>query len=65
MIEKIHKASPRNYVLLDAAKFAATDVLNLSKWKPDFVSVSFYKIFGYPTGIGGTSREAKFRRTVT
>jgi len=52
LIEKIHKANPRNYVLLDAAKFVATDVLDLSKWKPDFVSMSFYKIFGYPTGLG-------------
>ena len=39
-------------VLLDAAAFAPTNELDLSVWKPDFVSLSFYKMFGYPTGIG-------------
>jgi selenocysteine lyase/cysteine desulfurase len=39
-------------VLLDAAAFAPTNRLDLSRWKPDFVDLSFYKIFGYPTGIG-------------
>jgi len=39
-------------VLLDAAAFAPTNPLDLSKVKPDFVCLSFYKMFGYPTGIG-------------
>jgi molybdenum cofactor sulfurtransferase len=39
-------------VLLDAAAFVPTSRLDLSHFEPDFVSVSFYKIFGYPTGIG-------------
>jgi selenocysteine lyase/cysteine desulfurase len=39
-------------VLLDAAAFAPTSKLDLKKYRPDFVSISFYKIFGYPTGIG-------------
>ncbi|CAN5851880.1 aminotransferase class V-fold PLP-dependent enzyme [soil metagenome] len=39
-------------VLLDAAAFVPTNILDLSQWKPDFVSVSFYKMFGYPTGAG-------------
>ncbi|MFN8380053.1 MAG: aminotransferase class V-fold PLP-dependent enzyme [Anaerolineae bacterium] len=39
-------------VLLDAAAFAPTNVLDLSVWKPDFVDLSFYKMFGYPTGVG-------------
>lgn len=39
-------------VMLDAAAFAPTNRLDLSVWKPDFVSLSFYKIFGYPTGVG-------------
>jgi len=39
-------------VLLDAAAFAPTNKLDLSVWKPDFVPLSFYKMFGYPTGIG-------------
>ena len=39
-------------VLLDAAAFVPTNKLDLQEIKPDFVSVSFYKIFGYPTEIG-------------
>jgi molybdenum cofactor sulfurtransferase len=39
-------------VLLDAAAFVPTNHLDLSRWKPDFVCLSFYKMFGYPTGIG-------------
>ncbi len=39
-------------VLLDAAAFVPTCKLDLEKVQPDFVSVSFYKIFGFPTGIG-------------
>jgi molybdenum cofactor sulfurtransferase len=39
-------------VLLDAAAFTPTSRLDIAKWRPDFVSQSFYKIFGYPTGMG-------------
>ena len=39
-------------VLLDAAAYVPTSQLDLSAVKPDFVSLSFYKMFGYPTGIG-------------
>lgn len=39
-------------VLLDAAAFVPTNRLDLSVAKPDFVAMSFYKMFGYPTGIG-------------
>ncbi len=39
-------------VLLDAAAFVPTNRLDLSAVQPDFVSVSFYKMFGYPTGVG-------------
>ncbi|XP_029046402.1 molybdenum cofactor sulfurase 3 isoform X2 [Osmia bicornis bicornis] len=44
--------STKWYVLLDAASFVSTNDLDLSTFKPDFVSLSFYKMFGYPTGIG-------------
>jgi selenocysteine lyase/cysteine desulfurase len=37
-------------VLLDAAAFVSTSRLDLGKLSPDFVAISFYKIFGYPTG---------------
>lgn len=39
-------------VLLDAAAFVPTNRLDLSIWQPDFVALSFYKMFGYPTGVG-------------
>jgi selenocysteine lyase/cysteine desulfurase len=39
-------------VLLDAAAFVSTNRLDLREVRPDFVSVSFYKMFGYPTGVG-------------
>ena len=49
-IERAHAAGWD--VLLDAAAFVPTNQLDLSAVKPDFVPVSFYKMFGYPTGIG-------------
>lgn len=39
-------------VLLDAAAFVPTNTLDLSEVAPDFVCVSFYKMFGFPTGVG-------------
>jgi selenocysteine lyase/cysteine desulfurase len=39
-------------VLLDAAAFVPTNRLDLGTIKPEFVTVSWYKMFGYPTGIG-------------
>ncbi|KAL7485517.1 hypothetical protein ACHAW6_011117 [Cyclotella cf. meneghiniana] len=43
------------HVLLDIAKAAATSEVNISTVVPngpDFAIVSFYKIFGHPTGLG-------------
>ena len=52
-LELIAQAHDRGWdVLLDAAAFVPTHRLDLSQVKPDFVSVSFYKMFGYPTGVG-------------
>ena len=39
-------------VLLDAASFVSTNPLDLTEIDCDFACVSFYKIFGFPTGIG-------------
>ena len=39
-------------VLLDAAAYVPIIRLDLSAHRPNFVSISFYKIFGFPTGIG-------------
>jgi molybdenum cofactor sulfurtransferase len=39
-------------VLLDAAAFVPTSRLDLTSVHPDFVTLSFYKMFGHPTGVG-------------
>jgi selenocysteine lyase/cysteine desulfurase len=39
-------------VLLDAAAYVPSNRLDLSVVKPDFVPVSWYKVIGYPTGVG-------------
>ncbi|KAJ0257164.1 Molybdenum cofactor sulfurase [Hirschfeldia incana] len=44
--------SKRWMVLIDAAKGCATQPPNLSEFPADFVVMSFYKLFGYPTGLG-------------
>ncbi len=52
-LEWIERAQKLGWeVLLDAAAFVPTNRLDLSQWHPDFVSISFYKMFGYPTGVG-------------
>ena len=49
----IERAHAHGYdVLVDAAAYAPTNRLDLSRWKPEFVTLSFYKMFGYPTGVG-------------
>ncbi|MHA4951955.1 aminotransferase class V-fold PLP-dependent enzyme [Micromonospora sp. SD19] len=49
----VELAHQRGYdVLLDAAAFAPTNRLDLSVVRPDFVCLSWYKLFGYPTGVG-------------
>jgi selenocysteine lyase/cysteine desulfurase len=40
------------HVLLDAAAYVPTNRLDLGAVHPDFVPVSWYKVFGYPTGVG-------------
>jgi selenocysteine lyase/cysteine desulfurase len=39
-------------VLVDAAAFVPTNRLDVARIRPDFVTLSFYKIFGFPTGVG-------------
>jgi selenocysteine lyase/cysteine desulfurase len=52
-LEWIARAQRRGFtVLLDAAAFVPTNLLDLGRWHPDFVSLSFYKMFGHPTGVG-------------
>jgi molybdenum cofactor sulfurtransferase len=52
-LEWIALAQQRGWtVLLDAAAFAPTSLLDLTAHEPDFIAISFYKLFGYPTGLG-------------
>jgi selenocysteine lyase/cysteine desulfurase len=52
-LDWVRGAQERGYrVLLDAAALVPTKALSLSRVRPDFVAVSFYKMFGYPTGVG-------------
>uniref|UniRef100_A0A182K4H7 Molybdenum cofactor sulfurase n=1 Tax=Anopheles christyi TaxID=43041 RepID=A0A182K4H7_9DIPT len=58
LIELVERNGLRGYgedafhVCLDAASYVSTSALDLSRYRPSFVCVSFYKIFGYPTGLG-------------
>ena len=66
-LEWIAKAQNAGWdVLVDCAAFVPTNRLDLSRWHPDFVPISFYKLLGYPTGVGcllvRTSALAKLRR---
>uniref|UniRef100_A0A8D0H6U7 Molybdenum cofactor sulfurase n=1 Tax=Sphenodon punctatus TaxID=8508 RepID=A0A8D0H6U7_SPHPU len=40
------------FVLLDAASYVSTSSLDLGVHQADFVPISFYKIFVFPTGLG-------------
>jgi molybdenum cofactor sulfurtransferase len=52
-LEWIDQAHARGWdVLLDAAAYVPTNRLDLSRRHPDFVALSFYKMFGWPTGVG-------------
>ena len=52
-LEWIATAQARGWdVLLDAAAFVPTNRLDLSRVHPDYVALSFYKMFGHPTGVG-------------
>ncbi len=52
-LEWIALAQERGWdVIVDSAAYVPTNRLDLSAWKPDFVPISFYKLFGYPTGLG-------------
>ncbi|XP_051233789.1 molybdenum cofactor sulfurase [Dicentrarchus labrax] len=42
----------RWFVLLDAAAHVSCSPLNLQECPADFIPISFYKMFGFPTGLG-------------
>lgn len=58
LIAGIHPMNSNKYplrmwkVCLDAASYVGTSRLDLSEFPADFVTLSFYKMFGFPTGLG-------------
>ncbi len=52
-LDLVRTARERGFrVLLDTAAFAPCTPLQVGEVAPDFACVSFYKMFGYPTGLG-------------
>ncbi|TKA53203.1 hypothetical protein B0A53_04059 [Rhodotorula sp. CCFEE 5036] len=53
---QIKRANPNARILVDAAAYSSTSVLDLgaipAEEAPDFVVASIYKIFGFPTSLG-------------
>lgn len=63
-LELVARARALGYVtVLDAAAYVPTSALDLGVVRPDFTCVSFYKMFGLPTGVGAliARREALAR----
>ena len=52
-LDLVAEAHARGWdVLLDCAAFAPTNRCDIGAIQPDFAAFSFYKMFGYPTGLG-------------
>jgi molybdenum cofactor sulfurtransferase len=50
LVDEAHEAGWD--VLLDATAFAPTNRFDVGRIRPDFAALSFYKIMGFPTGVG-------------
>ncbi|KAF8546175.1 hypothetical protein OG21DRAFT_1584940, partial [Imleria badia] len=48
------------HTLMDAAALAPTSVISLTETPVDAMAVSFYKMFGYPTGVGAFIAKESF-----
>jgi selenocysteine lyase/cysteine desulfurase len=52
-LDLVARAKSRGFdVLLDIAAFVSSQTFSLRQCPADFVALSFYKLFGYPTGVG-------------
>ncbi|KAJ3276422.1 hypothetical protein HDV01_005045 [Terramyces sp. JEL0728] len=40
------------HVLVDAASYCSSSSFDLKRYPADYMAISFYKMFGFPTGIG-------------
>ncbi|KYQ92443.1 molybdenum cofactor sulfurase [Tieghemostelium lacteum] len=52
LIKRLKSKFKNLKILLDVAALVGTSPLDLTEYRPDFVALSFYKMFGYPTGLG-------------
>ena len=50
LVDEAHQAGWD--VLVDATAFAPTNRFDVGRVSPDFAAISFYKIIGFPTGVG-------------
>lgn len=57
-----HAASLGYSTLLDAAALAPTSVISLTETPVDAMAISFYKMFGFPTGVGALIAKESFLR---
>ena len=55
-----HAASLGYSTLLDAAALAPTSVMSLTDTPVDAMAISFYKMFGFPTGVGALIAKKSF-----
>ncbi|KAI0919126.1 hypothetical protein AcV5_002121 [Taiwanofungus camphoratus] len=55
-----YAASQGYYTLLDAAALAPTSVFSLTETPVDAMAISFYKMFGFPTGVGALVVKEEF-----
>ncbi|PSR80399.1 hypothetical protein PHLCEN_2v6732 [Hermanssonia centrifuga] len=60
-----HAASLGYYTLLDAAALAPTSVMSLTETPVDAMAISFYKMFGFPTGVGALIAKESFLAQLT
>lgn len=53
-VQQLHKLYPQLFILVDIAAYVPSTPISFSEngFYPDFCVLSFYKIFGYPTGVG-------------
>lgn len=52
-LDLVVRAKSRGFdVLVDIAAFVSSHAFSLRQCPADFVAMSFYKLFGYPTGVG-------------
>jgi molybdenum cofactor sulfurtransferase len=52
------------HTLLDAAALAPTSHISLAEGSVDAMAVSFYKMFGFPTGVGALVVRKDFLNTL-